>query len=48
MAIPKRHIKYTVELNNEELIDYKNIEIYMKEYYKLSNNYYSFIRQTTG
>jgi len=46
MAIPKRHIKFTTELNDNELIDYKNIEIYMEQYYKWWNNYYSFIRQS--
>lgn len=46
MAIPKRHIIYTTHLNDNELIDYKNIESYMKELYKW-NNYYSFIRQST-
>ena len=46
MAIPKRHIKFTTELNKNELIDYKNIEIFIKDFYK-EKNYYSFIRQTT-
>ena len=46
MTVPKRHVKFTYDLNNEELIDYKNIEIYMKDYYKWNNNYYSFIRQS--
>ena len=46
MSIPKRHIKYTTELNNEELIDFKNIEIFIKNFYK-EKNYFSFIRETT-
>jgi len=46
MAIPKRHITYTTELNNQELVDYKNIEIYMKNFYK-DIDYFSFIRQST-
>ena len=46
MAVPKRHIKFTTQLNDEELVDYKNIEIFMKGYYKDDKNYYSFIRQS--
>jgi len=34
MAIPKRHLKFTIELNNEELIDFRNVEIFMNKYYK--------------
>lgn len=45
MAIPKEHKTYTYELTDEELIDYRNVEIFMKEYYK-NTNYYSFIRQS--
>jgi len=47
MAIPKRHVAFTTELNDEEFIDYKNIEIFMKDYYKEEKNYFSFIRQST-
>jgi diadenosine tetraphosphate (Ap4A) HIT family hydrolase len=46
MAIPKRHVIYTTELNDNELIDYKNVENYMKNFYN-DINYYSFIRQST-
>lgn len=46
MALPKRHIKFTIELNDEELLDYKNVELFMKDYYKEEKNYYSFIRQS--
>ncbi len=46
MVIPKRHIIYTTELNNKELIDYKNAELYMKDFYK-DIDYFSFIRQST-
>ena len=46
MAVPKRHIKFSIDLNNEELVDYKNIELFMKDYYKEEKNYYSFIRQS--
>jgi hypothetical protein len=34
MAIPIRHVIFTYDLNNEELIDYKNVELFMKDYYK--------------
>ena len=46
MAIPKRHLKFTIELNNEELIDFNNVEIFMNKYYKWEKNYFSFIRQS--
>jgi len=48
MAIPKRHIKFSIELNKEELNDFINVEIFMKDYYKWEKNYFSFIRQSTG
>lgn len=44
LAVPKIHKAFTIELNDEELIDYKNVEIFMKEYF-WAKNYYSFIRQ---
>ena len=47
MAIPKRHLEFTKELNKEELTDFNNIEIFMKDYYKWEKNYFSFIRQST-
>jgi hypothetical protein len=34
MAIPLKHKEHTYELSKEELKDYKNVEIFMKEYYK--------------
>lgn len=46
MAIPKKHKIYTTELDKEELKDYKNVEHFMKEYYKDEKDYYSFIRQS--
>lgn len=45
MVIPKKHKEYTSDLNWEELKDYKNIELFMAEYYKWKH-YYSFIRQS--
>lgn len=45
LALPKRHIEETLELNNEELLDFKNIEKFMKDYFK-DKHYFSFIRQT--
>ena len=46
MAIPKRHIEFTVDLNGEELKDFLNIEKWMQEFYKDKWEYLSFIRQT--
>lgn len=46
MSIPKKHRKYAYELNNEELKDYKKIELFMKDYYNWEQ-YFSFIRHTT-
>ncbi len=47
LVFPIEHRIHTIELSDEELIDYKNIEIYMKNYF-WENNYFSFIRQTTS
>lgn len=46
MAFPKRHISLTIELNKEEILDFINVEKYMKNYF-WEKNYFSFIRQTT-
>lgn len=45
LVIPKRHIEFTVELNQEELLDFLEVEKYLKEYYKY-DDYFSFIRQS--
>ena len=45
MAIPKKHKEYTYQLSKEELKDYKEVEIFMKEYYQWQE-YYSIIRQS--
>jgi hypothetical protein len=34
MAIPKKHKVYTTDLSLEELKDYKNVELFMKNWYK--------------
>ncbi|MDD2907935.1 MAG: hypothetical protein PHH98_04810 [Candidatus Gracilibacteria bacterium] len=47
LVFPIEHKIHTIELSDEELIDYKNIEIYMKDYFG-ERNYFSLIRQTTG
>lgn len=47
LVLPIDHKIHTIDLSNEELIDYKNIEIYMKDYF-WEKNYFSLIRQTTG
>lgn len=45
MALPKKHKEYTYLLSKEELKDYKNVEIFMKNYFKWKE-YYSFMRQS--
>ena len=45
MAIPKRHIEFTTDLKEEELIDFLEIEKFMQKYYDWKE-YFSFIRQT--
>lgn len=45
IAMPKRHVEFTHDLNEEEYWDFKNIDLFMKDFYK-SKNYFSFIRQT--
>jgi hypothetical protein len=46
MSIPKRHVPYSIDLNDEELLDYKFIEIYMKDFFQNDKNYYSITRQS--
>ena len=46
LALPKKHRILTADLTLEELKDYRNIEIFMKEYF-WDKNYFSFIRQNT-
>ena len=46
MALPKRHIKFTYELNDEELKDIINVEKFMKSHYLWEKNYFSFVRQS--
>ncbi len=46
MAIPKRHLEFTTNLKKEELIDFQEIEKFMKNYYKDKWEYFSFIRQS--
>ena len=46
MTIPKRHVEFTYELTEEELKDYRNIELFMKKYFENKCDYFSFIRQT--
>ena len=46
LAFLIRHIAYTYELKKEELEDFINVEIFMKDYF-WEKNYFSFIRQWT-
>lgn len=47
LVFPIEHKILTTELTNEELIDFKNIEIFMKNFF-WEKSYFSFIRQTTS
>lgn len=44
LAFPKKHKIYTTELTDNELIDYKNIEKFVQNFF-INKNYFSFIRQ---
>lgn len=44
LAFPIKHKQYTTEITLEELKDFKNVEIFMKNYF-WTKNYFSFIRQ---
>ena len=46
MAIPKRHIEFTIDLQKEELIDFLQVEKFMKNFFKDKWEYFSFIRQS--
>ena len=46
MAIPKRHMAFTIDLNKQELIDFIEVEKFMNNYYKDKWEYFSFIRQS--
>jgi diadenosine tetraphosphate (Ap4A) HIT family hydrolase len=46
LVIPYRHIKYSRELNKKELTDLRNVEVFMKNYYK-DWDYFSFLRETS-
>lgn len=45
LVFPKRHIEFSIELSENELMDFLNVEKFMKEYYK-NDEYFSFIRQS--
>lgn len=46
LAFPIEHKANTTELNDEEILDFKNIELFMKDYFG-EKNYFSFIRHGT-
>ncbi len=43
LAFPIEHKANTTDLTDEEILDFKNIELYMKNYF-WEKNYFSFIR----
>lgn len=46
LVFPIKHSAFTYELKRKEFEDYKNVEIFMKNYF-WEENYFSFIRQWT-
>jgi diadenosine tetraphosphate (Ap4A) HIT family hydrolase len=46
IAIPKRHIEFTVNLTKEEFADFLQVEKFMKDFFKDLGEYFSFIRQS--
>ncbi len=45
MAVPKKHILLAKEIPDEVFLDYKNIEIFMSEFYK-NQDYFTFMRES--
>jgi diadenosine tetraphosphate (Ap4A) HIT family hydrolase len=45
MAVPYAHKLYFLELSNEEIIELKDIHIFVKDFFK-GNNYFSFTRES--
>ncbi len=48
LVIPHRHITETSKLTHEEFASMKEVEKFMKDYFKNEENYFSFIRETSG
>ncbi len=45
IVVPLRHVEFTYELSKEEFFDYKNVELFLKDYFNWKD-YFSFIRQS--
>jgi len=45
MLIPYSHKKYYLELSDEEILDFKNANIFIKNFFN-DDNYFSFLRET--
>ena len=45
LVFPKRHITHTKDLNDNELVDLKNIHKFMYNFYE-KEEYFSFLRET--
>jgi len=45
LTFPKRHIEFSIELNDEELLDYINVEKYISDFYE-NDEYFSLTRQS--
>ena len=47
LVLPKRHIEFTKDFNDKELIDFKKIHNFLYNFYEWKK-YFSFIRETFG
>jgi len=45
LAFPKRHIEFTKDLNEKELVDFKNVSTFINNYFK-EKEYFSFVRES--
>lgn len=45
IVVPVRHVEFSYELSKEEFSDYKNVELFLKDYFNWKD-YFSFIRQS--
>lgn len=45
MAVPYKHKKYSIELSDEEFLELKNIQRFVKDFY-IEENYFSCTRET--
>lgn len=47
LAMPKKHRKYTYEMSKKEFGDFKEVEKFIKQFYK-TDEYFCILRESTG